>query len=314
VSEAHRSWRLVSAILLGSSLSWPAQGESGTPCSGPHVVLAVPAGQRERWLPLQANLNEHLRTLRDLDRCAQLTLRSDGHKMLLEVRAGDGRVASRPVASEAQVLRASEALLTLPPKASSPEKVSPSISPLEEPPKPATGPSARTSAGIELGGGASARLAGLPLFIAGGVGSFADVTIDPWLLGISARWDITTGLLTEPTLMDYYLISSAVGVHVGRRFELQSAMVDLLLGPNLVLETQHADDGNRDIEGSVADVRLDFGIRLSGPRRSKWRAFANVDLEVSPARLVKDHFAHPRLPALPAIGLGAAVGIAWSGK
>jgi hypothetical protein len=157
-------------------------------------------------------------------------------------------------------------------------------------------------------------MGGLPLFVAGGVAGFADLALEPWMLRVSARWDITTGLLGEPTLTDYYLMSTAVGAHVGRRFELGSTSLDLLLGPNLVLETQDADDGQRDIRGSATDLRIDLGARLSGPRHSNWRAFASADLEVSPARLASKHFAHPGLPPLPSFSLGLALGVLWSGQ
>jgi hypothetical protein len=311
VGDARNPWPLLSAALLGSSLSRLAAAQSGAPCSGPEITLAVPATDRTKWQTLRANLSEHLQTLRDVDRCAQLTLRAVADTLVLDVRTGDGRLASRPVENEAQLLRASEALLTLPPKpASAPLAASTAENP--PPDRPVRAPSSTPR--VELGTAAAARLGGQPLFIAGGVAGFAQVAVEPWLLGVSARWDITTGLLGEPSLMDYYLMSTAVGVHVGRRFELESVALDVLLGPNLVLEIQDADDRNRDIGGSAADVRIDLGARLSGPRRSSWRAFGSADVEVSPARLAKEHFVAPSLPPLPSFSFGLALGVLWSGK
>ena len=311
MSDTRNCWPLVAIALWVTSLSKLARAQADPLCSGPVITLEVPAADHAKWQTLRTKLNEHLRTLRDLDHCAQLTVRAMGDTLVLDVRAGDGRVASRSVANEAQLLRASEALLTLPPQAQSlPLAVSPAEKVPPEPPVPK--PSAASH--LEIGAGASARLGGPPLFIAGGVAGFADVAIAPWLLGVSARWDITTGLLSEPTLMDYYLMSTAVGVQVGRRFELESASLDLLLGPNVVLETQDADDGQLDIGGSAADLRIDLGARLSGPPRSPFRAFGSADLELSPARLAKQHFAHPSLPALPSFTFGLALGVLWSGE
>jgi len=308
VSDAHHRWPCLAAALLGSTLCPPAAAQSSAPCIGPEITLAVPAAEKARWLALRARLGEHLQTLRDLDRCAQISLHERDGRLGLDVRTGDGRLASREVENEAQLLRASEALLTLPPQVPS---APPSVSAAERPPEEPRAAAPSASAHLELGAGAAARLGGTPLFIAGGVAGFADVALEPWRLGVSARWDITTGLLGEPTLMDYYLMSTVVGVHVGRRIELQSTSLDLLLGPNLVLEAQDADDGDQDIGGSATDVRVALGARLSGPPRSNWRAFGSADFELSPARLVAPHFAHPGLPALPSFSFGLALGILW---
>ena len=311
MSDARSRWSPLGAALLASLLSRFAGAQVGEPCNGPEITLAVPAAEREKWLSLPVKLQEYLRPLSDLDRCAQLTLRSENQTLMLDVRTRDGRVASRPIENEAQLLRTSEALLTLPPRAPS----APLPSPLaDEPPLEAPPPSPHPAASVELGAAAAARLGGLPLFIAGGVTGFADVAVTHWVLGVSARWDLTAGLLGEPTLMDYYLMSTAVGVHVGHRFDLKSAALDLLLGPNLVLETQHADDANQDIGGTASDVRIDLGVRLSGAPRSNFRAFCGVDLELSPARMAEQHFAHPHLPPLPSFSFGLALGGLWSLK
>jgi len=311
VSQRCNRSAIFAAALFGSSLPGFARGQPAVTCSGPEISLVAPGRERSRWLTLRAHLAEHLRTLRDLDHCAQLTLRALGDGLALEVRAGDGRTASRLVESESQALRVSEALLTLPPKPTNDLPAAPVFDePGADPPPPAPTSVAR----LELGVGAAARLGGVPLFIAEGIAGFAEVSVDPWVLGVSARWDVTTGLLTEPTLMDYYLMSGAVGVHVGRRFEVPSASLALLLGPNLVLETQGADDGKVDIEGSAADVRLDFGARVAAPRQASFRVFASADCEFSPARLVKSHFVQPGLPALPSFSIGLALGFGWSGR
>lgn len=295
-------------------------GQSGAACNGPEITLAVTHANRAEWQALRTKLRAHLSKVRDLDRCAELTVRERGRDIVLSVRTGDGRLASRTVRTEAQLLHATEALLTLPPRSEaalsanpSSEQPSSESSDLPELSEPRT-PKPRRATHVELGGGAAARLGGVPMFIAGGVAGFADVATQRWLFGAKARWDISGGLLSEPTLMDYYLMSTALGVHVGRRLELSGAALDLLLGPTLVLETQDADDGQLDIGGSALDVRVDIGARLSGPATARVRAFGSVDLELSPARLVREQFAHPGLPALPAFSCGLAVGVLWSSQ
>ncbi|MET0790538.1 MAG: hypothetical protein ABW061_03375, partial [Polyangiaceae bacterium] len=211
--------------------------------------------------------------------------------------------------NEAELLRASEALLILPPDAK-PAPAPPS--PLEMPPEEPRLVAPRPGAHLEFGVGAAARLGGSPLFLSGGLAGFADVVQSHWLIEVSARGDITGGRLTEPTLADYYLASTGIGVGVGRRFDFQSTFFDALVGPHVVLETQDADDGARDVNGSAADFRLGLNARWSGSRWSAWRAFASFDFEASPARIGKPHFADPSLPAFPSWTCGLAIGMTWA--
>ena len=111
--------------------------------------------------------------------------------------------------------------------------------------------------------------------------------------------------------MDFYMQSEAVGVSFGRRFTLSSVQLDALLGPNIVLESQDADDTNREVHGASADFRLGVALRVSGPRLSSVRAFATGDFEGSPARFRATKSLDPILPTLPAWSSGLAVGVAW---
>ncbi|HYP99266.1 MAG TPA: hypothetical protein VER96_11410 [Polyangiaceae bacterium] len=316
VSDTRKHWMLLAVAIFLSSLSKLALAQSNPPCSGPEIVLAMPHPEQARWQTLRTELSEHLKTVRDLDRCARLTLNARGDALVLDARTSDNRFASRTVRTQEQLLHASEALLTLPPNT---ENSHPAVLPVEEPHDSPSSPDPRIDtpirpAHVELGAAASARLGGAPWFVAGGVTGFADAVVQPWLLGVSARWDISGGLISQPTLMDYFLMSTAVGVHVGRRFEVSGATLDVLLGPNLVLEFQDADDGQLDIAGSAADVRIDLGARLSAPRRARVRAFGSADLELSPARLLNEQHANPSLPALPSFSFGLAVGVLWSSQ
>jgi hypothetical protein len=103
----------------------------------------------------------------------------------------------------------------------------------------------------------------------------------PRLLAVSARWDIIEVVVSQPTLSDFYMQSSAVGVSAARRHELWNVNVNALIGPSVVLENQDADDGNRELHGPAADFRLSLALRVSGPRFSSVRAFAAGDFEAS---------------------------------
>ena len=113
--------------------------------------------------------------------------------------------------------------------------------------------------------------------------------------------------------MDFYMQSEAVGVSFGRRFTFSSVLLDALVGPNIVLESQDADDVdmNREVHGASADFRLGVALRVSGPRLSSVRAFATADFEGSPARFRSSKTLDRILPTLPEWSSGLAVGVAW---
>lgn len=261
---------------------------------------------------LRADLNEHLQALVDIDRCALVSVRFEGALLVIEVTTSDGRTASRIVSTENELFRAGEALLTLPPNAPPPPAPS-APSPQEFPPVEPKAIAPSTPPRLELGIGLAGRIGGSPLFGAGGIAAFADVALEEWLLGVSGRWDIGS-LITEPALPDYYMMSSAVGVSVGRRFELGTTLLDTLVGTNVVLEDQDADYQDADIFGSAADVRFAGALRVSGSKFAAWRPYATLDAELSPERLVKKRRTHPDLPPLPSWSTGLSVGIMWGAR
>ena len=292
--------------LLSSSASGHAEAEPA--CAAPTLNVLLPPDDPRQALALQ--LSEQLRTLSDVDRCARVTLQPHDAELELLVQSGDGRRASRVIRNAAELRRASEALLTLPPVAQ-PVPLPPS--PLELPPQEAElAPQHDAGVHLELGFGLSTRLGGSPLFLSGGATAFADVVDGAWLLQISGRADITGGLLTQPTLSDYYLAATALGVGLGRRFDYRPMSLDLLLGPQLVLEAQDADDGDLDVHASSSDVRVDLSARLSGPRSSSWRVFGGVDFELSPAHVGRQRSSDPALPAFPSWTCGLSLGVLWS--
>ena len=286
----------------------PANGAAADACVSPRINVVVPRGPD--WDRATDELTEHLRTVGNLDKCARVTVRPRGTGVVLEITTGDGRSATRQVDSVANLLRTAEALLELPP----PEPVRPVAkpSPLELPPPELPEPRARpASKRFELGAGGSLRLGGGPLYAGGGVGSFAEVVLDRWLLGVSARWDVADAFVNQLTPGDFNMRSNAFGVGFGDRFEFGETSADALFGPTIVLEHEHADDSNSEIHGDAADFRLAFALRVSGPRTSAIRAFATSDFEASPARIRAQKFIDRSLPPLPWWSSGLAVGVMW---
>src|SRR5450432_2251054 len=302
--------RLVLGLTFGAEFVAPAAaGATADACLAPKINVVTPPGAE--WQTATADLTEHLRALRDLDKCAHVSVRPNGTGAVVEITTGDGRQATRQVDSKAELLRTTEALLVLPPEA---VRVAAKPSPLELPPReePVTRPPATTH--VELGAGASLRVGGGPAYVGGGVAGFAQFALDGWLLAVSGRWDIADAFVNQPTPSDFSMQSSAVGVSVGHRLEFGNAGLDTLLGPSIVLEGQDADDGDREIHGASADFRLALALRVSGPRSSSVRAFATGDFEGSPARLRAQKFIDHSLPQLPWWSSGVAVGVLWGAR
>ena len=303
--------RLALGLALGAGLVAPtATGATGADaCLAPKINVETPPGAE--WQTATADLTEHLRALRDLDKCARVSVRPNGAEVIVDITTGDGRHATRQVDSEAELLRTAEALLVLPPEA---PRVDSKPSPLELPPREAPAVRPQTVTHVELGAGASLRVGGGPAYVGGGVAGFAQFVLDGWLLAVAGRWDIADAFVNQPTPTDFNMESSAVGVSVGRRLEFGNARLDTLLGPSIVLEDQDADDGNREIRGASADFRLALALRVSGPRSSSVRAFATGDFEGSPARLRSPKFVDHSLPQLPWWSSGVAVGVLWGAR
>ena len=220
-------------------------------CSATKINVIFP--ESPAWLNATTQLTERLRKLEDLDRCAHILVRPNGAGADLYIVTGDGREAMRHVETVAELLRAAEALLVLPPQ---PAHVV-ARSPLEEPPPEQQRPPAPSAlTHVELGAGGSLRIGGGPFYAGGGLSGFAQFALDRWLLAVSGRWDIDDAIVNQPTARDFRMQASVVGVSVGRRMEFANAVLDTLLGPNVVLESQDADDVNREVHGAAADFRL----------------------------------------------------------
>jgi hypothetical protein len=291
-------------------LEAPAGAATNEACVAPQVSVELPPGAQ--WQTATEALAQHLHGLRDLDKCARVSVRPEGTGVVLKIVTSDGREATRQVADLADLLRTTEALLVLPPQ---PTPMATKMSPLEVPPvEPQPAKTLASSMQVELGAAGSLRIGGGPLFGGGGVAGFAQFALDRWLLAVSGRWDIADAFFNQPTPSDFHMEASSVGVSVGRRFDYGGASLDALLGPNVVLESQDADDGDREIHGAAADFRLAVGLRVSGPRSSSVRAFAAGDFESSPARLRSRRYLDRALPQLPWWSSGLAVGVLWGAR
>ena len=312
------------------------------PCSGPKLALLVPAGSK--WQHAAAELGEWLRTLKDLDPCARVSVQPSGGDVTLEIVTGDGRRATRHIVSVPELLRTAEALLVLPPEPSAAASSAPAssapassapassapassapassatvpaISSAELPPSEVSSPEHRSprtrvaSSQTQFGVGGSLRFGGGPFYAGGGALGFAQFVQGDWLLEVSARWDAADAIVAEPTPRDFYMTSGAFGFSAGRRFAVGSARVDALLGPNLVLEIQDADDMNREVHEATTDFRISFALRASGAPSASLQPFVGSDVEASPARARSPRSLDSSLPSLPWWSAGFTVGALW---
>ena len=301
------AWTAALAVQLIGSTSLAAAPQS---CTEPKLSVLVPS--ESTWDTAATRLTEHLRGLPDLDRCARVTVRPDATGVTLHVATSDGREADRHVETVDELLTAAEAVLVLPPALAARDA---KVSPLELPPseqKPVQ--FEPTSAHVEFGAGGALRFGGVPAYAGAGVSAFAGFALDRWLLTMNARVDVADALINQPTLADFKMRSTAVSVGAGRRLEAGQASVDALLGANVVLESQDADDGNREIHGAAEDFRIGAAVRISGPRSATIRAFAAGDFEASPSRVRSNKYIDHSLPILPWWSSGLTVGVVWGAR
>lgn len=296
------------AFAIGFIAPSAAMADSGA-CVAPKINVVVPPGLE--WQSATIDLTERLRKLRNLDKCAHVLVRPSGPGVIVQITTGDGREARRKVRSEADLLHAAEALLVLPPE---PARAPAEPSPLELPPRESRPAAQETATHVELGAGASLRFGGGPIYAGGGVAGFAQFAQGGWLLAVSGRWDIADAFVSEPTPTGFSMQSTAVGVGVGRRLKLGNAALDTVIGPSIVLESQEADDGDREIHGASADFRAALAVRVSGPCAASVRPYATGELEGSPARLRTQRFIDHSLPPLPWWSSGISVGVLWGAR
>lgn len=213
------------------------------------------------------------------------------------------RSAVRTLTQPSELERTVEALVVLPPIIESNAELPPKdvVSKPMPPPEPVH---------VELAAAAALRLGG-NLYAGGGPSLIADVVVDHFILGVSGRWDVSDGYVSDPTASGFSMESGAIGVLLGRRIDLGWGSLDGMLEANVVVESEEGSGTPNEIGGETADVRAGLAIRLAAGRHARVRPYFLLDAEGSPARLRKPRQLDSALPTLPAWSTGLAVGVMW---
>jgi hypothetical protein len=283
-------------------------------CAGAQIGFDASLGAA--WENAALQLKADLAVQRELDRCAVVTLVSAGTEVVVEVVLADGRSAVRRVREPAELSSTVEALLLLPPpparhendatrvtSASSPGASS--LDPLQLAEKPPV------VMHVELGIGAGARLLGSPVFWGAGPVFFAQVSVDDWIVGTEAHWDVFDAPVTIAVPSGFNMQSVGVGAAVGRSFKGSALRADVLLGPEIVVENEEANGAGEGLGGTSNDIRLHLITRWLAARSTKMRWFGALDADVSPARIRQPVQVDQGLPTSPSWSAGLSVGLLW---
>jgi len=302
VDFAPSQFRRIAAHFLVLGLSQPPGKARAAECEAPRLHVQLPPGSAwaERIEPLRAELRDAR-----IDRCARVDIRLEGAEAVVSVTSR-GRSATRRLSEPSELVRTVEALMVLPPAiemAPSPsERVPNEVERAPPPPPEPTHVEAALGAAVRVGGN---------LYAGGGFSALADVVVDNYVLGVSGRWDVTDGYVSEPTAGDFSMESGAFGIVLGRRAALRWASLDVLLDGQIVVESQDQNSPGDGVDGDTLDTRFGVGLRASTPKPSGFRPFLLADIEASPARIAHSKRIDPALPLLPAWTCGLSLGIMW---
>lgn len=253
----------------------------------------------------------------EVDRCAEVNVQAGPELIEIVIHLADGRMAVREVRTPTEAVAVVEALLTQLPEAGRSESRNELRAALPSEREPSRGPASAPAPRIvviDVGIGASLRVAGHPWFLGYGLSAQVSVAINEWLLGSWLRWDIQDRLLEGAVPRAFIASSFLLGAFTGRRFSVGNATLDLIAGPNLVIDTEEAAGPDvEDIGGELGSLSLGAALRLYAPRLGKPSFFAMLGADVSPSRLHRRVRADPALPALPAWGGTLVLGAAWCG-
>ena len=299
-------FRLAPVCALALGLSW-ARPLAAQPqqCQAPRLHLELPTGSAwaERIGPLRAELRDAR-----IDRCAQVDIRLDGAEAVVTVTSR-GRGTSRRLTEPSELVRTVEALMVLPPApeaATSPsERVPQDVAPPQAPELEPTHFDVAVGGALRLGGN---------VYVGGGFSALADVVVSNYVLGVSGRWDVTDGYVSEPTASGFNMESGALGVVLGHRLPAHWATLDALFDGQIVVENQEQNGPGDGVGGETLDTRLGLGFRASTQKTTGFRSFLLADVEASPARTFRPKRLDPSLPWLPAWTCGLALGIMWGPK
>jgi hypothetical protein len=291
----------------------------------------------ERWTNELQAVRSELATRADVDHCASIWLvaTTDGARVL--VTLVDGRSTARRAASPPDLRATLIALLLVPeapdaaagvadpPRADPP---SPAPAPVPSPGADAapqeratSPPSGRDGAAIDLGATGSGRWSGR--YPGASLAAFADLTLGPWVVGVSGRFASYDGPGSSPGRAGYALEAIEIGAEAGYRFPVGPTFVTVAAGPSFVDTWQalSSPTGSKTgapiaVGGSPRDGRV---LRLGGAVRCtflSWRrlrlfagADASVDAMADSGNSLPGATTDP-LPTWSAgVSLGGAVGV-----
>jgi hypothetical protein len=272
-----------------------------------------------RWVEPMARACRELATMQNADPTARLRIRAGGDDLVIEVVLGDGRRAARTMKRTEALRPTLEALLLVPIEEAPTPAVPAPVEPSPAPPVPAAAveeprPAARLGpreVTVELGGGPGARIAGNG-YVSFAPAAHAELVVGAWLFGMTVRWDVIQSK-SVPAVNVFEMESVAAGLLVGRRFDVGFGTTDVGVAPRLVAESQSYELGKREETRSGTDIRIGTFTRLAFGH-APLRLVLEADAELSPARVRRDVFLDPLLPALPAWSAGLLVGLQWGGR
>lgn len=288
--------------------------ERGGACIDPRITVVLPLPAR--WEEPLARACRELILMPDVDPTARVRVASSGDDLTIDVTLADGRTAQRALRRPEALRPTLEALLIVPPDDATVEAVTrpaaPSPAALVEHPEPREehAPTPRREGRVEIGGGAGGRVAGGG-YISFAPAAFAQLTIARWLFGMMFRWDVIEQKNNVATLNVFEMETVGVGLLAGRRFALDLGSLDLGVSPRLLSETQTFETQSTEQSRTTTDIRLGTFARLAFGHGAL-RPMLELDAELSPARLRREVFLDPVLPAVPAWSAGLTAGVSWS--
>jgi hypothetical protein len=315
VRRARAGWNVRGTLALAVTASVPAARaahavEPPAACEDPRVRVDGAPG--DLWLQSIAHACAALDAKPDSDPSARVVLVPSGDDLIVEVTLADGRSALRRVRSPDSLGSVLAALLELPAEESKPaHPTGESAAPAVEIPAPAPAPLPPPPSprlGIELGGGASGRVAGGG-YLSLGPSAFGQVAVGAWALGVDVRWDAYVS--KSGVDANFEMESVEVGVTLTRRFRLQAADIEVGFSPRVVDETQSDDSLVHEVTFATTDVRVGALVRAALGHAHRVRPILEIDGELSPSRIRRLPRLDPNLPALPAWSSGATIGIMW---
>ncbi len=316
-------WRSSAALLLVAASGWVPTAEAQPAC--PPLEVIASRAVLARWPELAERIEATFADRSGIDTCASVSVSRDGDAIELEVRLADGRLASRRVTDEEDVIPSLEALLLLPhtqpltaaaePRPTSTAAPRPRARSrparwlgVQERPIPA-GPSEIDAdrTGIDVALAADARLGDGRTAL--GLGVLALFEASGWLSGTRVRTsEYMDGSVRAPSSSFTTIELAALA---GRRVRFEGLALDLVAGPAVAIEmgkrtetelapSKEPESPSSSLARFVASGHLEFAPR------STFRPFAGLEAELG---AVGDEAAGGAFE-LPVWMVGVALGLA----